>query len=219
MLLFLAQKAEQEHRSLKANVVDSLLFHRKGKQTMEQMGDIVMKLALGVEQAQQGHWRGKADKGTLAKRDVLLQQQFAQEHPWGLEASIDLFWCHPERIRDPAAIHAFAVALCDFIHMHRYGEPLIVHFGKEAHLSGYTLVQLIETSNITAHFIDHPTPTQGNAGCLNIFSCAWFSPHAAAAFCQEWFEASEVEVAVTFRGPTQPPKLTRTAKGEETCQH
>jgi S-adenosylmethionine/arginine decarboxylase-like enzyme len=182
---------------------------------MENMGDILMILALGVEQAQHGHWRGKSDEAKLAPKDALLQQQFQREHPWGLEASIDLFWCNPDSIRDPEKIAAFAVALCDFIHMHRYGEPLIVHFGKEEYLSGYTLVQLIETSNITAHFIDHPTPEQGNAGCLNIFSCAWFSPHTAAAFCQEWFEAGKVEVTVTFRGPTQ----SHTDEGEETCQH
>jgi S-adenosylmethionine/arginine decarboxylase-like enzyme len=183
---------------------------------MEQMGDVLMALALGVEQAQHEHWRGNADAGTLARRDVLLRRQFHQEHPWGLEASIDLFWCHPERIRDPEHIRAFAVALCDCIQMHRYGEPLIVHFGKEAHLSGYTLVQLIETSNITAHFIDQATQKQGNAGCLNIFSCAVFSPYAAAAFCQEWFGAQEVEVVVTFRGPIQPS--THATEGEPPCQ-
>lgn len=179
---------------------------------MEHIGDVLMALAPGVEQAQHGHWRGGADVGTLVRRDALIQQRFAREHPWGLEASIDLFWCHPERIRDPEYIRAFAVAQCDFIHMQRYGEPLIVHFGKEAHLSGYTLVQLIETSNITAHFIDQATQKQGNAGCLNIFSCAVFSPYAAAAFCQEWFGAQEVEVVVTFRGPIQPS--TCVAEGE-----
>jgi hypothetical protein len=71
---------------------------------------------------------------------------------------------------------------------------------------------LIETSNITAHFIDHPTPTQGHAGCLNIFSCAWFAPYTAAAFCQEWFEAQAVNLRVTLRGPVQlAPQATEGA--------
>lgn len=184
-----------------------------------QIGDTVLNLALGVEQARHAHWRG-IQKGEQRKRDGLIQQQFEQDCPWGLEASIDLFWCNPASIRDPQKISAFAIALCDFIHMKRYGEPLIVHFGKEERVSGYTLVQLIETSNVTAHFIDHATPEQGNAGCLNIFSCALFLPYAAATFCQEWFEAQEVEVAVTFRGPTQPschPNEATTSKGEDEC--
>ena len=164
------------------------------------IADAVLNLGLGIDQAQAMRWRGKPGEDHL-RRDALLLEQFESEHAWGMEASIDLFWCNPASIRDPEHIRAFALALCDFIQMHRYGEPLIVHFGKEEHLSGYTLVQLIETSNITAHFIDQPTPDQGNAGCLNIFSCASFAPYAAAAFCQEWFGAKEVDAVVTFRGP------------------
>lgn len=82
---------------------------------------------------------------------------------------------------------------------------------------GYTLLQLIETSNITSHFIE-----QDNAGCLTLFSCASYPPYAAAAFCQQWFEAKEVEVGVTFRGPTRSRHVhgqTPTGEGEETCSH
>ncbi len=161
-----------------------------------------LHLSLGIEPVRHARWQGIPGE-EMTQKDALILEQFQQACPWGLEATVDLFWCHPARICDPETIRAFASALCDFIHMRRYGEPLIVHFGTEEHLSGYTLVQLIETSNITAHFIDKATPTQGNAGCLNIFSCAWFPPYAAAAFCQEWFGAQEVEVAVTLRGPTQ----------------
>ena len=186
-----------------------------------QIEDSLLNLALGVDQARHARIRGKQGKDHL-KRDALLLKQFASERPWGMEVAIDLFWCNPASIRDPENIRAFAIALCDVIQMHRYGEPLIVHFGKEERVSGYTLVQLIETSNITAHFIDHATPEQGNAGCLNIFSCASFPPFAAAAFCQEWFEAKEIEVAVTFRGPTHTPgfqEQATTGEGEDACSH
>ena len=183
------------------------------------IGDALFRLALGIDQARHAHWRGTPGE-EMVQKDALVQEQFQQQRPWGLEAAIDLFRCHPASIRDAENIRAFALALCDCIHMHRYGEPLVVHFGKQEHVSGYTLVQLIETSNINSHFID-----QTNAGCLNIFSCASFPPYAAAAFCQEWFGAQEVEVAVTFRGPTQltsqssetGDEETETTKGGKAC--
>ena len=184
-----------------------------------QMGDTFLSLALGIDQARHAHWRSAQGQEHL-KRDALLREQFEQKLPWGLEASIDLFACNPTTIRDPDKIHAFAVALCDFIQMRRYGDPWIVHFGQEERVSGYTLIQLIETSNICSHFIE-----QGNAGCLTIFSCAYFPPYAAARFCQEWFGAQEVEVAVTFRGPTQAvgqssledEEKTRASEGGNVC--
>ena len=51
--------------------------------------------------------------------------------------------------------------------------------------SGYTLVQLIETSSITAHFSE-------NTGSiyLNVFSCKEFDPDDAAMFCKKYFGAN-----------------------------
>ena len=62
-------------------------------------------------------------------------------------------------------IAAFAKALVKKINMKAYGEPQVIHFGEDDK-QGYTLVQLIETSNITAHFCDDT----GNF-YLDVFSC------------------------------------------------
>ena len=53
--------------------------------------------------------------------------------------------------------------------------------------SGYSLVQLIETSSITAHFSEGK-----NSVYLNIFSCKSFDPADAAKFCQDYFKARKV---------------------------
>lgn len=172
-----------------------------------EMGETVLCLALGVVPTRYAHWQA-TPPDELVQRDQVVREQFAQERRWGMEASIDLSWCDPARISDPTMIHAFAVALYGFIGMRRYGEPLIVHFGQEERVSSYTLVQCMETSHITAHFMDRATRTHGNVGCLNIFSCASFAPYAAAAFCQQWFGAREVEAAVTFRGPIHEGNAT-----------
>ena len=51
-----------------------------------------------------------------------------------------------------------------------FGEPTVVHFGTE-NKAGYTLVQLIETSNICAHFVE-----ESNDIYLDVFSCKPFEP-------------------------------------------
>jgi S-adenosylmethionine/arginine decarboxylase-like enzyme len=50
--------------------------------------------------------------------------------------------------------------------------------------SGYSLVQLIETSSIVAHFSEGT-----NKVYLNVFSCKEFDPADAAAFCRKFFKA------------------------------
>ena len=52
-------------------------------------------------------------------------------------------------------IAAFIEELVPAIGMKAYGEPQIVHFAEHnPEAAGYTLIQLIETSSITAHFVD-----------------------------------------------------------------
>ena len=51
-----------------------------------------------------------------------------------------------------------------------YGEPNVEHFG-EGNKCGFTLVQLIQTSNICAHFVE-----ETNDIYLDVFSCKAFDP-------------------------------------------
>lgn len=105
---------------------------------------------------------------------------------WGYHLHIDLAECNPESIRSPESIHDFVVGLCDVIQMKRYGDPIIVHFGDNEDVSGYSLVQLIETSNITGHFVE-----QTNDAYLDIFSCKPYSINQAEQFCADWFQAKD----------------------------
>ncbi len=51
-----------------------------------------------------------------------------------------------------------------------YGNPKVVMFGT-GNKKGYTLVQLIETSNITGHFVEETDDMY-----LDVFSCKAFDP-------------------------------------------
>ena len=78
---------------------------------------------------------------------------------------LDCYNADRELITSSTNIAAFAKALVKKINMKAYGEPQVIHFG-EGDKQGYTLVQLIETSNIVAHFCDD----SGNF-YLDVFSC------------------------------------------------
>ena len=107
-----------------------------------------------------------------------------QSGPWGWHLALNLYECDPGLIRSADVIHAYVVKLCELIHMKRFGDPTIVHFGEEERVAGYSLVQLIETSNICGHFAN-----ESNAAYIDIFSCKYFDPEAAAAFTIETFAA------------------------------
>lgn len=115
---------------------------------------------------------------------------------FGQELILNLYDCDAAKISSEDEIRKFVIELCDnVIKMVRYGEPQIPHFGHDNPItSGYSLVQLIETSSITGHFSEY----RGTA-YLNIFSCAWFDPEKTAAFCQTFFGAKRCETTLLKR--------------------
>jgi S-adenosylmethionine/arginine decarboxylase-like enzyme len=89
---------------------------------------------------------------------------------WGYHLIIDCTRCIPTSIRCKTNITNFAKSLVRKIDMVPFGEPQVHHFGS-GNKAGYTLVQLIETSNITAHFCEETDDMY-----LDVFSCKPFSP-------------------------------------------
>jgi S-adenosylmethionine/arginine decarboxylase-like enzyme len=103
---------------------------------------------------------------------------------WGFHLIIDAAGC--SSVEDAEKIKAFAKDLVKRIDMTAYGEPQLVHFGS-GHLEGYTLVQLIETSNIIGHFCDE------DGSCfLDVFSCKTFDPRDAVKCFDEYFAPAHV---------------------------
>jgi S-adenosylmethionine/arginine decarboxylase-like enzyme len=119
---------------------------------------------------------------------------FAVTRAWGLSTSVDLYGCDPDAIRSAAAITRFAVELCDRLGVRRFGDPVVVRFGADPRVCGYSLVQLIETSLVSAHFAE-----ESNAVYLDVFSCRWYDAEAAAAFARDYFQAESVRVHTCLR--------------------
>ena len=113
-----------------------------------------------------------------------------EENFFGQELILNLYECDLATISSAEKIKEFAITLCDeVIKMKRYGEPIVLHFGHDNPItSGYSLVQLIETSSVTGHFSEFKKSVY-----LNIFSCAWFDVEKTKEFCQKFFGAKRVE--------------------------
>ena len=88
-----------------------------------------------------------------------------------------------DNIKDRQQLYDFVKELVIAIDMKAYGEPLIEHFATHAaDKSGFSLVQLIETSNITGHFVD----LNGDF-YLDIFSCKHVDDKIAIEVINKYF--------------------------------
>jgi len=101
---------------------------------------------------------------------------------FGWHIVIDLVGCN-DNIFDAVKIKEFAERLCDLLGMKKFGEALIPHFGASSDITkGYSLVQLIETSAIMAHFSEHYRSAH-----IDIFSCKPYDREAAVEFTVKFF--------------------------------
>jgi S-adenosylmethionine/arginine decarboxylase-like enzyme len=112
---------------------------------------------------------------------------------WGKHLILDAAGCSPKMIGNATVVAGFARSLVKRIDMVPYGEPQVVMFGS-GNKKGYTLVQLIETSNICAHFVE-----ENNSMYLDVFSCKDFDPEIVKDAVHEFFDAKHFKSTVLLR--------------------
>jgi S-adenosylmethionine/arginine decarboxylase-like enzyme len=100
---------------------------------------------------------------------------------WGYHLMLDCYAGDLASITDGKHIADFATTLVDRIDMKAYGDPQVIHFGEDDKM-GFTLVQLIETSNICAHFSEDT----GNF-YLDVFSCKPYDINVVKQLVDEYF--------------------------------
>ena len=118
------------------------------------------------------------------KKDIY--REATEKQVWGVASSIDIYDCDPETIRSAGKIKEFVKKLCDLIEMKRYGETMVVHFGEEERVAGFSMVQLIETSLISAHFANLT-----NTVYLDVFSCKPYDIKTVEKFSREFFKGKK----------------------------
>ena len=126
--------------------------------------------------------------------DEGVRKEYELVDAWGLHTGIDIHGCNPRLVRDAETIKRFVVELCDLIEMKRFGECVVVDFGEDERVAGYSMTQLIETSLISAHFAN-----QTNAVYLDVFSCKYYNPYVVAEFTKKFFEGKDYDLHYTCR--------------------
>ena len=114
------------------------------------------------------------------------------QQPWGFSFGMDLKNCN-DSIKRKEDIQDYVIKLCKRIDMKRFGDCQIVNFGS-GNKEGYSMVQLIETSCITAHFAN-----ESNSAYIDIFSCKEFNPEEVALFTMEFFGSIEINTHWSIR--------------------
>jgi S-adenosylmethionine/arginine decarboxylase-like enzyme len=113
---------------------------------------------------------------------------------WGKHLIIDAKGCDISRATDPEYIKHFTKELVRQIEMVAYGEPQVVHFADGTDLAGWTVIQLIETSNVTGHFLDHNGDLY-----LDVFSCKTFEEQRVIDCLEHFFSPDEIKSQVLIR--------------------
>lgn len=106
---------------------------------------------------------------------------------WGYHLMLDCSGC--ERIDDRDNIYQFIKDLVVRIDMNAHGEPIIEHLLPGDPKQGYSLMQLITTSNISAHFME----LDGTA-YFDVFSCKPFDINTAKSVVEEYFNPKKMRV-------------------------
>jgi S-adenosylmethionine decarboxylase len=134
------------------------------------------------------------DLDQLAIDDSSIREEYDEVDAWGLHSAIDLHGCNFATITDANEVKRFVYELCEAIKMKRYGECIVVDFGEDPKVTGFSMFQLIETSNISAHVANNTRRM-----FLDVFSCCYYNPRVVAEFAKEFFGAEDYNLQYTLR--------------------
>ena len=113
---------------------------------------------------------------------------------WGYHALFDCEECPVEKFTEDN-IRSFITNIVRDIGMKSYGDPMIAHFASHnPDVAGFSFCQMIETSNITGHFVDK------NGDCyIDIFSCKAFDIETAKSVVNKYFSPKQIKVTYLTR--------------------
>lgn len=114
---------------------------------------------------------------------------------WGYHCITDCGGCDLEKISSKENIVAFTKELVKRIDMTAFGEPIVEHFAThDPAKAGYSMLQLIETSNLSAHFVE-----RDRTAYFDVFSCKPFSNDVVIDTIKEFFGAQNVRLTYLTR--------------------
>ncbi|OGJ73548.1 hypothetical protein A3G69_01595 [Candidatus Peribacteria bacterium RIFCSPLOWO2_12_FULL_53_10] len=127
--------------------------------------------------------------------------EYDRSNAWGLATAVDIHDCNPTIIRDALAIKRFTKELCTRLDVNMFGETIVVDFVTDPKVSGFSLVQLIETSLVSGHFAN-----QTNAVYLDVFSCKFYEAQKIVEYALSFFQGKSYNAHCSLRGCDAFPK-------------
>ena len=115
---------------------------------------------------------------------------------WGYHTLFDCKSGDIYKISSEGNISLFVCDLIFEIDMKVYGPLQIAQFNEhDPRVGGFSFCQMIETSNITGHFVDATGDFY-----IDIFSCKKYDVDVAQRLIQEFFEPKEIKKTFIERG-------------------
>jgi S-adenosylmethionine decarboxylase len=108
---------------------------------------------------------------------------------WGYHLMLDCSGCEIAKISSRENIYNFIKDLVKRIDMQAHGEPVIEYLLSGDPKQGYSLMQLITTSNICGHFIE----LDGTA-YFDVFSCKTFDIDQVKKTVEDYFSPGKIRV-------------------------
>jgi S-adenosylmethionine decarboxylase len=106
---------------------------------------------------------------------------------WGYHLMLDCAECN-DGIKSKENIKNFVQELIKQIDMVAHGEPVIEYLLPNEPNAGYSMMQLITTSNICAHFMENDYTAY-----FDIFSCKEYNIETAKEVVREFFGAKQMK--------------------------
>ena len=113
---------------------------------------------------------------------------------WGYHFLLDCSGCDLDKITNKETIELFCKTLVKRIDMVALGEPMIEYCLSGEPNEGYSLLQLITTSNITGHFV-----TNDRSAYIDVFSCKRFDTHVVEDTVREFFSPDKIRMTFLTR--------------------
>lgn len=106
---------------------------------------------------------------------------------FGYHLMLDCSGC--ENIDKKDHIYKFVKELVEKIDMVAHGEPVIEYLLPNSPQQGYSLMQLITTSNICGHFME----VDGTA-YFDVFSCKSYNNETVISIVQQYFNPKKIRI-------------------------
>jgi len=113
---------------------------------------------------------------------------------WGQHLILDCKNCNFYNINNENTIRDFITVLIERIEMIAHGPLQLAFLLPGSDNEGYSLLQMIVTSNITAHFVN-----KTRNAYIDVFSCKEFNSDIVEQTVREFFQPEDIKTTLLFR--------------------